>query len=49
MSDIAHDAVGVRDVPPAEVENVSGKPSWRRMSQDSTSARRPIAIAVSEY
>ena len=30
-------------------ENVPGKPSCRRISQDRTSATRPIAIAVMEY
>ena len=30
-------------------EKVPGKPSCSRISQDSTSATRPIAVAVSEY
>ena len=30
-------------------EKVPGKPSCSRISQDSTSATRPIAKAVSEY
>ena len=31
------------------IEKVSGKPSCSRISQDSTSATRPIASAVIEY
>ena len=30
-------------------ENVSGKPNWSRMSQDSANPASPIADAVSAY